>query len=190
MIKVVVGDHDVSTSDGEQSITPSQFINHPNYIANTLDNDFAIIKLESPVSFSDRVSPICLPSTSTNYDNKVATVTGWGTLSSGGSQPNILQKVDVNTITNAQCSASDTVYSASQITSNMICARDTGKDSCQGDSGGPLITNEGNFYSIIGVVSWGFGCALDNAPGVYSRVTSQLDSWINQQISGTTCAKP
>ena len=119
------------------------------------------------MTFSDRVSPICLPSASTNYDNKVATVTGWGTLSSGGSQPNILQKVlltfssyisisslidqvDVNTMTNAKCSSSDTLYSASDITSNMICARDTGKDSCQGDSGGPMVTNEGSYYSIIG----------------------------------------
>ena len=71
----------------------SRWINHPDYNAKTVDNDFAIIKLASPVSFSDRVSPICLPSASTNYDNKVATVTGWGTLSSGGSQPSILQKV-------------------------------------------------------------------------------------------------
>ena len=63
---------------------------------------------------------------------------------------NLISQVDVKTMTNAKCSASDTAYSASQITSNMICAADTGKDSCQGDSGGPLITNEGNFYSIIG----------------------------------------
>jgi len=187
--KVIVGEHDVSNSDGEQTISPSRWINHPSYNAKSYDNDFAIIKLASPITFSDRVSPICLPSTSTNYDSKVATVTGWGTLSSGGSQPSILQKVDVNTMTNAKCSASDTAYSASDITSNMICARDTGKDSCQGDSGGPMVTNEGNYYSIIGVVSWGFGCAQANAPGVYSRVTSQL-GWINDQISGTVCPKP
>ena len=54
----------------------------------------------------------------------------------------------MNTMTNTQCS--DTAYSSSQITSNMICAADTGKDSCQGDSGGPMVTNEGNYYSIIG----------------------------------------
>ena len=43
----------------------------------------------------------------------------------------LILQVDVNTMTNAQCSASDTAYSASDITANMICARDTGKDSCQ-----------------------------------------------------------
>ena len=62
----------------------------------------------------------------------------------------IFHQVDVNTMTNAQCSTTPNVYNPSQITSNMICAADTGKDSCQGDSGGPLITNEGNYYSIIG----------------------------------------
>ena len=62
----------------------------------------------------------------------------------------ICLQVDVNTMTNVQCSTAPNVYNPSQITSNMICAADTGKDSCQGDSGGPLITNEGNYYSIIG----------------------------------------
>ena len=52
-------------------------------------------------------------------------------------------------MTNAECYGSNT-YFESQISSNMICAADTGKDSCQGDSGGPLVTNEGNYYSVIG----------------------------------------
>ena len=55
------------------------------------DNDFAIIKLATPVTFSDRVKPICLPSHLTDYDNKVATVTGWG--SRGNGAASTLQKV-------------------------------------------------------------------------------------------------
>ena len=73
----------------------SQFIDHPDYDASTFDNDFAIIKLASPVTFSERVSPICLPFTSTNYDNKVATVTGWGDFEYQGIEADILQKVNV-----------------------------------------------------------------------------------------------
>ena len=58
------------------------------------DNDFAIIKLATPVTFSDRVRPVCLPSLLTNYDNKLATVSGWGRTSTGGPVSDILQKVN------------------------------------------------------------------------------------------------
>ena len=66
-------------------------------------------------------------------------------------------------------------YSSDQITPNMLCAADVGKDACQGDSGGPLVTvkineatSEANSY-VIGVVSWGSGCADKRHPGGYSR---------------------
>ena len=59
-------------------------------------------------------------------------MSGWGTLESGGSQPDKLMEVNVTVISNAEC---NTAY-AGAITDSMICARDDGKDSCQGDSGG------------------------------------------------------
>ena len=92
-------------------------------------------------------------------------------------------------MTNSNCMSSAMAYGPGDISSAMICAAASGKDSCQGDSGGPLVTNEGSYYSVIGVVSWGYGCAMANAPGVYARVTNQL-SWINQYVSGTVCPKP
>ena len=62
-----------------------------------------------------------------------------------------------------------------------MCAGVTegGKDSCQGDSGGPLLTtlnssDHEDQYQVVGVVSWGYGCAKPGYPGVYARVTSQL----------------
>jgi len=186
--QVVVGEHDVTRSDGEQRIRPSAWIQHENYNSRTTNYDFAIVKLASPVAFSDRVNPICLPSSTKNYDSVLATVSGWGTLYSGGSQPSILQKVNVPTMSNGQC-MTNTAYGRGDITAQMICAADSNKDSCQGDSGGPMVTNEGNHFSIIGVVSWGYGCAQANAPGVYARVTNQL-GWIQSKISGTTCPKP
>lgn len=81
-------------------------------------------------------------------------------------------------ITNQQCRA--TRYK-DKIAEVMLCAglvKSGGKDACQGDSGGPLIVNEGR-YKLAGVVSFGYGCAQANAPGVYARVSKFLD-WIKK----------
>ena len=63
-------------------------------------------------------------------------------------------------------------YSNGDITSNMLCARDDGQDACQGDSGGPLY--DASTKKLIGVVSWGDGCAKPRFPGVYARVSSKV----------------
>ncbi|XP_029978083.1 serine protease 27-like [Sphaeramia orbicularis] len=66
----------------------------------------------------------------------------------------------------------------------MICAGllEGGKDSCQGDSGGPMVSKQGSVWVQSGIVSFGFGCARPNLPGVYSRV-SQYESWISSHIT-------
>ena len=58
------------------------------------------------------------------------------------------------------------------IADSMICAGlpDGGKDSCQGDSGGPFI--DAATKELVGIVSWGIGCARAGYPGVYTQVYS------------------
>lgn len=66
------------------------------------------------------------------------------------------------------------------IVAGMVCAQgsDPPRDACQGDSGGPLVTGS----HLIGIVSWGEGCADTDYPGVYTRV-STYNSWIMHRLN-------
>jgi trypsin len=71
-----------------------------------------------------------------------------------------------------------------KITENALCAEGGNKyDSCQGDSGGPLIIKGENSTTdvLVGVVSWGFGCATaisEIFPGVYSTPPTPLIEFV------------
>lgn len=98
-----------------------------------------------------------------------------GATSEGGSGSTTLRKVDVSVVSRATCRNN---YSTSAITDRMFCAGVSagGKDSCQGDSGGPIINSA---KVLLGVVSWGDGCARAGKPGVYSNLgNSVLRSFI------------
>merc|ERR1712178_659442 len=185
-IAVLVGEHRIDDNLYNR-IGFSAINDHPNYNDRSLNNDYSVLTLAEPVTFSDKVRPACLPSNAAEeYIGRTATVSGWGTLTSGGNQPAVLNEVDVTVQSNDQCKQA---Y-GSGITNHMICAADAGKDSCQGDSGGPLVTKENDRYTLIGVVSWGYGCADSRYPGVYARVTTRMD-WILANTAGTqlsTCA--
>nr|XP_003705466.1 PREDICTED: trypsin-7-like [Megachile rotundata] len=152
-------------------------ISHEYYTRRSADYDIALIRLEKPLVYSSRVRPILLAPIADHYiAGSKAVVTGWGVLRSHGSLANQLRKVEVPLVSNVECSE---LYVTRPITPRMICAGYVnlgGKDACQGDSGGPLV----QYDKLIGIVSWGFGCARPSYPGVYTRVTA-LRSWITEK---------
>ncbi|KAI8123773.1 Trypsin delta/gamma [Lucilia cuprina] len=155
-----------------------KYIIHENYKTSNNDYDVAILTLKGHFPFNEFIQPIALAKSRPEAGTEV-TVTGWGTLTEGGSIPNQLQEVHINYVDNSVCKKSYPL----QLTDRMLCARvdGGGKDACQGDSGGPLILNN----ELLGVVSWGIGCARKSFPGVYASVP-QLYEWIEKTAKVNT----
>lgn len=185
-LNVVLGDFDVSTKGtNEKSMSVKKIISHPSYNDQTMSHDFALIELNDAAPLGTCIGVACLPSTPIQRDQECY-ITGWGTLTSGGGTPDFLQEAQVKTLDNGDC---DSKNGAGSILDNMLCAQGRNKDGevtdgCQGDSGGPLVCADSDGkYSVHGATSWGFGCAVENKPGVWARTTSVLE-WIRGEMGG------
>lgn len=149
---------------------------HESYNSARIDNDVAVWHLATPIAASSTISYATLPAQGSDPAAGTSlTVAGWGILTENGqSLPATLRKVTVPVISRTTCRSN---YGTSAITDNMFCAGVTtgGKDSCSGDSGGPIVDSS---KTLLGLVSWGNGCAEAAYPGVYTRV-GQYVTWIN-----------
>jgi secreted trypsin-like serine protease len=154
---------------------------HPSFNRQTIENDIAIIKLAMPVSNQplavarQNYSELYAPGTE-------AKILGWGmTDPQLPILPTILQEALVPIQSDRTCI--DEIgrwYKPS----SMLCAgvkasnasSDDGIDSCKGDSGGPLIVSDGaGGNKLVGITSWGLGCASPKVRGVYAEVAPHED---------------
>ena len=103
-LQVLVGAHNTEDTDVSRQDV-SKIRSHPRYKHENADYDFSVLFLPSPMTFSSTIAAVCLPaSTQSLYTGQVATVTGWGLTSSGGSQASTLQEAEVEVISNQACS--------------------------------------------------------------------------------------
>ncbi|KAK0388347.1 hypothetical protein NLU13_4592 [Sarocladium strictum] len=167
-------------SSGGTVASVSSITVHPGYNDSVLDNDIALWKLAQPLGEGNNIGYVKLPTQGSDPSaNSTTTVAGWGYLQEGGwSVSPVLMKVDVPIVGRGVCTEQYADFNP--ITEQMVCAglQEGGKDACQGDSGGPLVDSTG---TLVGLVSWGSGCARANYPGVYTRVGSFIE-WIAQNI--------
>jgi len=158
-------------------------VQHPNYDTGTTKNDFYLYKLEQEVFPDSQITLSLNEDSITPTEGQELTVLGLGLLDPAGNVADFLNDVSVSTVSNEYCSSSQ-VYGSAFDSSIMFCAGDESADSCQGDSGGPIVVRNGDNHILVGVVSWGYGCASPGFPGVYARVSSAIP-WIKSVVCDT-----
>lgn len=188
-LHVVLGMADGVNLQLNKPVKVQGIIVHPNYAMTNTKNDIAVLYLEdySGLQFERPVVPLPFSRETANpeQNNKNAKIVGLGnTTSLGQLFDGIIREVDVPLVDLKACSDK-----YGDIDSKQICAGDMAKggvDSCQGDSGGPLVAkNSAGQWNLVGVVSYGDGCAQKMAPGVYTRVAA-YSQWIDESVAVLT----
>jgi len=152
--------------------------NHPRYNSQTLFHDMTLLKLKGKITQHQTNVKLPFDLESVNFDGQTVRIAGWGTTASGGSVSPKMKTAEVPLVTNTQCKAwlgESMVHKKWNICAGFEIG---GTDACQGDSGGPLfIEQNADTVVVIGVVSWGFGCAGAQKPGVYASIKHEK-GWI------------
>ncbi|XP_059485509.1 trypsin-7-like [Neocloeon triangulifer] len=177
-LSLKAGSSNLYTGGTKHSVV--KIVVHSQYTDFSEDYDLAILKVREPFKASNSIS---LPQSGAVIESgTVAIVTGWGVTREGSISPAFqLQSVSVPIVDNVECAYSYIGYG--EITQRMLCAgyKLGQKDACQGDSGGPLVANG----VLVGVVSWGAGCARPGLPGVYTNLADPaMRAWISANAEG------
>ncbi|XP_034481203.1 venom protease-like [Drosophila innubila] len=187
-----LGEHDVTTDTEAVHVDIPIFkaVIYPQYNSRNKRGDIAILVLERNV---ESFKPICMPHSlnlrSESHVGSTSVVAGWGSTHEGGKPVTVLNDVRISVLDNEVCRHSyaklNRNLTEDQFDQAIVCAGvlEGGKDSCQGDSGGPLMVNAGPMY-LIGIVSYGVGCARPGIPGVYASTQYFID-WIVETVEDT-----
>lgn len=161
-LTVVAGRNDVRTDDGTEAGVERMWIPEA-YSSVTEGNDIAVLLLDEKLPYRT-IQPATEGDDRLYRVGREATVLGWGRTSERGESSNRLRAAEVPLRADVDCEDAYGTY----VPEEMVCAglREGGKDACQGDSGGPLVTGG----RLIGIVSWGEGCARPGKYGVYTEV--------------------
>jgi len=196
-VRVLAGslDKNQQSGPGVQALRSERLVVHSQYNARFINNDIALIKLQSSLRFDNAVQPVCIPSGQNQYIGQEVTAVGWGDMGPNVEDHGILQKLLLSIMDPQVCRRKGGKNSP-----NFICAEDhihNSLHSCQGDSGGPLVmtNNRGQFVQVglesHGVSSttgekWSCGKYFGIA-SIYTRITTYR-TWIQQYIGRFSCS--
>lgn len=162
---------------------------HPSYDRNNIRNDIALISFR-PTADTDRQSTATLPPPSSENEmtriGAPAVIAGYGRMGMTGGVSKYLHSAEIRVMDILTESQYNPIH---KFPGNILAGDyedplnpNDNQDSCQGDSGGPLYArNQQGQLQLIGLTSWGNGCALDHFPGFYTNVFAYL-AWIQRFV--------
>lgn len=170
---VTVGTNQADGTGGETHAVKAVHVD-PNYLAtNGTGSDVALLELTEPAT----TPPVKIVTDPALWEpGDALTIAGFGVTEEDGDLPATLQEAVVPRVGDAQCAQA--YDDATPVVGNAfdpataLCAGlpEGGKDTCQGDSGGPLLAPLAGGFELVGVTSYGEGCAREGRPGVYGRL--------------------
>ncbi|XP_055704863.1 chymotrypsin-2-like [Phlebotomus papatasi] len=157
---------------------------HQNFNKLTLDYDIAVLRTNRDIT-ETRLVKIIPISGNTIPGDVECRVAGWGDkkyVRRSFSKNHLIRTtflsfVTVRTISNRMCEVEIGSIDAQNVTPRKICTKGMDKfGPCVGDSGSPLVCQN----EVVGIVSWGIGCA-NGIPDVYERVSVHRE-WLAANV--------
>jgi secreted trypsin-like serine protease len=166
----------------------AQVVIHPDYDRRTQANDIALVRLEQ------EAGPLIAEAGGSRADPASATALGFGSFYEGALAANALtargapasqvsdrlRRSRLTLVHFAECSGLGATEPALDVT---ICTAAAPAEACVGDSGGPLIAEAAEGPDrLVGVLSYGSGCAVAEPRVAYTRVAPYA-GWIAATIA-------
>lgn len=163
-LRVVAGREDKQDRGAGVSVMPADIWIHKQYISADEGEDVAVLTLRKPLPYTPL--PIADQTDRALYQpGTQLRALGWGRTSENGRTSRYLLQATLPVLPDDYCAEAYPQF----VKTDMFCAGyEGGKiDTCQGDSGGPIVVDG----KLVGVTSWGEGCARRGKPGVYVRIS-------------------
>ncbi|CAO1304761.1 unnamed protein product [Diamesa hyperborea] len=177
---VMAGIHDVFNGQPifHTVVYQRDFLMHFAYNSDTLENDIALVYLQTPIPLSNLMKTVSLPTYNqamNQFTGTLITIAGWGKYSdASASLSSTLRFVQTPVISNEECRRTYMSY----IKPTNICVSGArGRSSCNGDSGSGVTAMMNGKLVLLGVVSFGVENCEGGFPSGFTRVTSYLN-WI------------